>query len=123
MSELLCSDGNITLETEPVAVAKSKSTVLTHVDASYDNITLYYKLCRFFSMEENPDLIDCTHNGTDLEVEVEWNKPGLTRLSVFVFTANVYMYNNLMGCARTKVTVAGQLLFHPCKQYYTKSRD
>lgn len=98
------------LETEPVAVIKSKSSVLTYVNASDDNVTLYYKLYRFFA-KGGMDLIECTHNGTELDVEVKWNKLGLTRLSVFVFTAN--NMTDFVGCAKTNITVAGQLLFHP----------
>ena len=104
-----CSDSNITLETDPVASVDSHSSVFAYVDTPDDNITLFYKLCRFYSIGET-DLIECTHNGTELEVEVEWKTPGVTNISVFVFTANVYSSNNFFGCARTSLIVARKLL-------------
>ena len=111
-----CGDDNITLDTDPVAVVKSTSSVWTYVNTPDDNITLFYKLCRFIPSWNMvwgwTELINCTHNGTELDVEVEWNNAGVTNLSVFVFTANKYDRKHLLGCAKTGVTVAGKTTIH-----------
>ena len=95
-------NGNVTLEADPVAFVQSKSSVLTHVNSSESSTTLRYDLCVFPRIFRHTELIGCTHNDTEVVIEVDWKWSGLTNISVFIFGEN----NTFMGCARTSINVA-----------------
>ena len=100
----------MTLVTDPVAFVHSNSSVITHTNFTDINETaLYYKLCLFVPtwdvFDGRYELRNCTYNGTELDLEVQWDRAGALNLSVFVFSED---QKDFLGCAKTGITVAGQ---------------
>ena len=93
-----------------MAFVHSNSSVITHTNFTDINETaLYYKLCLFVPtwdvFDGRYELRNCTYNGTELDLEVQWDRAGALNLSVFVFSED---QKDFLGCAKTGITVAGQ---------------
>ena len=96
-------NSNVTLEADPVAFVHSMSSVLIRVNSSDSNETLGYNLCIFPQKFRHTELIGCTHNNTEVAIDVDWKSAGLTNISVFISRET----GAFMGCARTSINVAG----------------
>ena len=96
-------NGSVTLEADPVAFIHSQSSVITRVNSSDSNETLSYNLCIIPPKFLHTELIGCTHNGTEVAIDVDWKRAGVTIVSVFIYDEG----KSFMGCARTNITIAG----------------
>lgn len=97
------------VETDSLSHTHATSTVTVEIspNATVGQDLFYYAFCVSYNESASYDLVACASNdGGRLEIQHSWEKNGIARMRVGVFTSP-YSYGSLIGCNKSDTTVAG----------------